>query len=123
MPIIHQNILGKKKVRFAAAIIIYSFMAEHYPIVYTTTFSAGEFEAWFILDKLLHYQPVLQPKLKRKEKSQVTNSTNTDEISEENDEESNRLHSTDQHGINYINSAICYLLGIEFQRQRPTVTF
>jgi len=101
---------GKEK-----GIIIYSFMAEHYPIVYTTTFSAGEFEAWFILDGLLHYQPVLQPKLKRKEKSQVTNSTNTDEISEENDEESNRLHSTDQHGINYINSAICYLLGIEFQ--------
>ena len=84
-------------------------------MVYTTTFSAGEFEAWFILDGLLHYQPVLQPKPKRKEKAQVIDTTDTDEIREDDDEEINRLHSTDQHGINYINSAICYLLGIEFQ--------
>ena len=86
---------GKEK-----GIIIYSFMAEHYPVVYTTTFSAGEFEAWFILDGLLHYQPVLQPKPKRKEKAQIIDTTNTDEIREDDDEESNRLHSTDQHGIN-----------------------
>lgn len=29
--------------------------------------------------------------------------------------ETNRLHSTDQHGISFSNSALCYLMKIEFQ--------
>jgi TnpA family transposase len=98
---------GKEK-----GIIIYSFLSEHYPLTYTTTFSAGDFEAWFIIDGLLHYQPVLiqTPKKKEKPKKEGENQKN-----EEDDMETNRLHSTDQHGISFINSALCYLMKIEFQ--------
>jgi TnpA family transposase len=98
---------GKEK-----GIIIYSFLSEHYPLTYTTTFSAGDFEAWFIIDGLLHYQPVLTQTPKKKEKP-VNEGEN--QKTDEDDMETNRLHSTDQHGISFINSALCYLMKIEFQ--------
>ena len=98
---------GKEK-----GIIIYSFLSEHYPLTYTTTFSAGDFEAWFIIDGLLHYQPVLTQNPKKKER---TMKEGENQENEEDDMETNRLHSTDQHGISFINSALCYLMKIEFQ--------
>ena len=98
---------GKEK-----GIIIYSFISEHYPLTYTTTFSAGDFEAWFIIDGLLHYQPVLTQTPKKKDKP-IKEGENQE--NEEDDMETNRLHSTDQHGISFINSALCYLMKIEFQ--------
>ncbi|MBC7407402.1 MAG: Tn3 family transposase [Arcicella sp.] len=98
---------GKEK-----GIIIYSFLSEHYPLTYTTTFSAGDFEAWFIIDGLLHYQPVLIQTPKKKEKPMKEGEI---QKNEEDDMETNRLHSTDQHGISFINSALCYLMKIEFQ--------
>jgi TnpA family transposase len=100
---------GKEK-----GIVIYSFMSEHYPVFYTTTFSASDFEAWYILDGLLHYQPVLlaEPKKRNKEQKGTDDNENI---------ESDRLHSTDQHGISYINSALCYLLKIDFQPRFKTI--
>ncbi|MES2520962.1 MAG: Tn3 family transposase [Bacteroidota bacterium] len=98
---------GKEK-----GIIIYSFLSEHYPLTYTTTFSAGDFEAWFIIDGLLHYQPVLTQNPKKKERIMKEGEN---QENEEDDMETNRLHSTDQHGISFINSALCYLMKIEFQ--------
>jgi hypothetical protein len=72
----------------------------------------------FIIDGLLHYQPVLTQTPKKKGKT-IKEGKNQEK--EEDDMETNRLHSTDQHGISFINSALCYLMKIEFQRQRPTV--
>lgn len=102
---------GKEK-----GIVVYSFLAEHYPVFYTTTFSASDFEAWYILDGLLHYQPVI---IQRKKKEKLEKES--DNSPKEEDLDFNRLHSTDQHGINYINSAICYLLKIEFQPRFKTI--
>lgn len=39
-------------------ITIYSFIAENYPLFYTTTFSAGDREAWYVFDGLLHHQRI-----------------------------------------------------------------
>lgn len=102
---------GKEK-----GIIIYSFMAEHYPVFYTTTFSAGDFEAWYILDGLLHYQPVLLPTANKKDKGEKQKGADQNQ-----DPDSDWLHSTDQHGISYINSALCYLLKIDFQPRFKTI--
>ena len=101
---------GKEK-----GIIIYSFISEHYPLTYTTTFSAGDFEAWYIIDGLLHYQPILMQTPKKKEKLDKPDKVEENQENEEDDLETNRLHSTDQHGISFINSALCYLMKVEFQ--------
>ena len=90
-------------------------------MTYTTTFSAGDFEAWYIIDGLLHYQPVLTQTPKKKEKLDKPDKVEENQENQEDDLETNRLHSTDQHGISFINSALCYLMKVEFQRQRPTV--
>ena len=66
----------------------------------------------FIIDGLLHYQPVLTQTPKKKGKT-IKEGKNQEK--EEDDMETNRLHSTDQHGISFINSALCYLMKIEFQ--------
>lgn len=96
---------GKEK-----GIVVYSFMSEHYPITYTTTFSSGDFEAWYIMDGMMHYQPVSSENSKKTEKIKEENAENDSE-----NMDTNRMHSTDQHGISFINSALCYLLNIEFQ--------
>ena len=71
-------------------ITIYSFIAENYPLFYTTTFSAGDREAWYVFDGLLHHQ-----RLTSLPQQQV--------------------HSTDTHGVSLINFALGFLLGIDFQ--------
>lgn len=35
-------------------VTIYSFISETYPVFYTTVFSSGDYEAWYVLDGLLH---------------------------------------------------------------------
>ena len=114
-PIIPLNILAKKKVSLCTLLwqsITLSSIRQPFP--QGNLRRAGS-PVRFILDGLLHYQPVLQPKLKRKDKVKAPVIPKEHENSEDNEDEINRLHSTDQHDINYINSAICYLLGIEFQ--------
>lgn len=69
-------------------ITIYSFISEHYPIFYTTVFSAGDYEAWYVLDGLLHNALTMTPE---------------------------PIHSTDTHGVTELNFALTYLLGMTFQ--------
>ena len=74
---------GKEK-----GVTVYSFIHEHYPVFYTTVFSADDFEAWYVLDGLLH-------------------NTMTMPVGQ--------IHSTDTHGVTDLNFAITYLLDIVFQ--------
>lgn len=97
---------GKEK-----GIVVYSFTAEHGPVFYTLSFSAGDYEAWYIIDGLLHFQTVFPYTIKKKEIPRIVDTESSQEL----EEVPNHMHSTDQHGINYINSAICFFLGIEFQ--------
>lgn len=69
-------------------ITVYSFISEHYPVFYTTVFSSGDYEAWYVLDGLLH-----------------------NALSMPNEP----THSTDTHGVTELNFALTYLLGIAFQ--------
>lgn len=71
-------------------ITIYSFIAENYPLFYTTTFSAGDREAWYVFDGLLHHQRITSLPQQQ-------------------------VHSTDTHGVTLINFALGFLLGIDFQ--------
>jgi len=71
-------------------ITIYSFIAENYPLFYTTTFSAGDREAWYVFDGLLHHQRITSLPQQQ-------------------------VHSTDTHGVSLINFALGFLLGIDFQ--------
>ena len=69
-------------------ITVYSFIHEHYPVFYTTVFSADDYEAWYVLDGLL-YNAMTMP--------------------------TSQIHSTDTHGVTDLNFALTYLLGIVFQ--------
>ena len=69
-------------------VTIYSFISEHYHLFYTTVFSSGDYEAWYVLDGLLH-----------------------NALSMPNEP----THSTDTHGVTELNFALTYLLGIAFQ--------
>ena len=71
-------------------ITIYSFIAENYPLFYTTTFSAGDREAWYVFDGLLHHQRITSLPQQQ-------------------------VHSTDTHGVSLINFALGFLLDIDFQ--------
>jgi TnpA family transposase len=71
-------------------ITIYSFIAENYPLFYTTTFSAGDREAWYVFDGLLHHQQIISLPQQQ-------------------------VHSTDTHGVSLVNFALGFLLGIDFQ--------
>lgn len=75
--------LGKDK-----GVTVYSFIHEHYPVFYTTVFSADDFEAWYVLDGLLHNAMTLPI---------------------------GQIHSTDTHGVTDLNFAVTYLLGMVFQ--------
>lgn len=74
---------GKEK-----GVTVYSFIHEHYPVFYTTVFSADEYEAWYVLDGLLHNAMTMPV---------------------------GQIHSTDTHGVTALNFALTYLLGITFQ--------
>lgn len=69
-------------------VTIYSFISETYPVFYTTVFSSGDYEAWYVLDGLLH---------------------NASTMPQE------QTHSTDTHGVTDLNFAVTYLLGMVFQ--------
>lgn len=69
-------------------VTIYSFISETYPIFYTTVFSSGDYEAWYVLDGLLHNASTMPLE---------------------------QTHSTDTHGVTDLNFAVTYLLGIMFQ--------
>ena len=86
MPIIHSSILAKKKVRFAAAISIYSFISDAHQVFHGLAFSASDREAWYVLNGLMH-----------------------------NDVVDSDIHSTDSHGSTDPVFALTYLLGIDFQ--------
>ena len=74
---------GKEK-----GVTVYSFIHEHYPVFYTTVFSADDYEAWYVLDGLLHNAMTMPV---------------------------GQIHSTDTHGVTNLNFAIIYLLDIVFQ--------
>jgi TnpA family transposase len=69
-------------------ITIYSFISDSYPVFYTTVFSSGDYEAWYVLDGLLHNASVMPQE---------------------------QTHSTDTHGVTDLNFAVTYLLGMVFQ--------
>ncbi|GAB3220295.1 Tn3 family transposase [Spirosoma arcticum] len=69
-------------------ITVYSFISEHYPVFYTTVFSSGDYEAWYVLDGLLHNALSIPAEL---------------------------THSTDSHGVTELNFALTHLLGMAFQ--------
>lgn len=69
-------------------VTVYSFIHEHYPVFYTTVFSADDYEAWYVLDGLLHNAMTVP---------------------------TGQIHSTDTHGVTDLNFALTYLLGILFQ--------
>ena len=69
-------------------VTIYSFISDNYLVFYTTVFSSGDYEAWYVLDGLLH---------------------NASTMPQE------QTHSTDTHGVTDLNFAVTYLLGMVFQ--------
>ena len=69
-------------------VTVYSFIHEHYPVFYTTVFSADDYEAWYVLDGLLHNAMTMP---------------------------TGQIHSTDTHGVTDLNFALTYLLGMVFQ--------
>jgi TnpA family transposase len=69
-------------------VTIYSFISETYPVFYTTMFSSGDYEAWYVMDGLLHNASTMPVE---------------------------QIHSTDTHGVTDINFAVTHLQAMIFQ--------